>query len=177
MHLLSARPGIVTEAQIQEWLHTDSIPSFAVMPKSDALEKVEQARDAWLKSGSVDALAKTASAWSTQEWVHFIDSLPRKMTGEKLATLDRQLKLTDSPNAEIAHVWFRLAISNRYSAAYPAMERYMVSIGRRKLIVPLYRDLAATPEGKSLAVKIYSKARDGYHPVAQSTVDALLKPT
>jgi leukotriene-A4 hydrolase len=174
-HLLSTHPGVVTDAQVQEWLHTDTIPSFAVMPKSDALEKVEQARDAWLNGGSIDALAKTASAWSTQEWVHFIDSLPRKMSGEKLTTLDRQLKLTDSPNAEIAHVWFRLAISNRYSAAYPAMERYMVRIGRRKLIVPLYRDLVATPEGKSLAVKIYAKARDGYHPVAQGTVDALLK--
>ena len=136
---------------------------------------MEQARDAWLYGGSEDALAKIASAWSTQEWVHFIDSLPRKLSAEKLSALDRQLKLTDSPNPEIAHVWFRLAISNRYSAAYPAMERYMVAIGRRKLIVPLYRDLAATPEGKSLAVKIYAKARDGYHPVAQSTVDALLK--
>ena len=174
-HLLSAHPGVVTDAQVQEWLHTDTIPSFAVMPKSDALEKVEQARDAWLNGGSVDALVKTASAWSTQEWVHFIDSLPRKLSAEKLNALDRQLKLTDSPNPEIAHVWFRLAISNRYSAAYPAMERYMVGIGRRKLIVPLYRDLAATPEGKSLAVKIYAKARDGYHPVAQSTVDALLR--
>jgi len=174
-HLLLAHPGVVTDAQVQEWLHTDTIPAFAVMPKSDALEKVEQARDAWLNGGSVDALAKIASAWSTQEWVHFIDSLPRKLSAETLSTLDRQLKLTDSPNPEIAHVWFRLAISNRYSAAYPAMERYMVDIGRRKLIVPLYRDLAATPEGKSLAVKIYAKARDGYHPVAQSTVDALLK--
>ena len=65
-----------------------------------------------------------------------------------LSALDRRLKLTDSPNAEIAHVWFRLAIANRYTAAYPAMERYMVRIGRRKLIVPLYRDLATTPEGK-----------------------------
>jgi len=174
-HLLSAHPGVVTDAQVQEWLHTGTIPSFAVMPKSDALEKVEQARDAWLNGGSVEALAKTAFAWSTQEWVHFVDSLPRKIGTEKLTTLDRQLKLTDSPNPEIAHVWFRLAISNRYSTAYPAMEGYMVHIGRRKLIVPLYRDLAATPEGKALAVKIYAKARDGYHPVAQSTVDAILK--
>jgi len=174
-NLLSAHPGVVSEAQVQEWLHTESIPSFAVMPRSDALEKVEQARDAWLGGGSIDALGKTSSAWSTQEWVHFIDSLPRKLSAEKLLALDRQLKLTDSPNPEIAHVWFRLAISNHYSAAYPAMERYMVAIGRRKLIVPLYRDLAATPDGKKLAVKIYAKARDGYHPVAQSTVDTLLK--
>ena len=59
--------------------------TFAVMPKSDALEKVEQARDAWLNGGSMDALSKTASSWSTQEWVHFIDSLPRKLSAEKLA--------------------------------------------------------------------------------------------
>jgi len=176
-NLLSAHPGAVTDAQVQEWLHTEAIPSFAVMPTSDALEKVEQARDAWLNGGSVESLAKTTATWSTQEWVHFIDSLPRKLSAERLSSLDRQLKLTDSPNPEIAHVWFRLAISNRYSTAYPAMERYMVAIGRRKLVVPLYRDLAATPDGKRLAVKIYAKARDGYHPVAQSTVDALLKPT
>jgi leukotriene-A4 hydrolase len=83
--------------------------------------------------------------------------------------------LTESPNAEIAHVWFRLAIANRYKPAFPAIERYMIRIGRRKLIVPLYRDLAATPEGMSLAKQIYAQARAGYHPVAQGTVDALVK--
>ena len=68
-------------------------------------------------------------------------------------------------------------ISNRHAAAYPAMERYMIRIGRRKLIVPLYRDLAATPEGLSLAARIYARAREGYHPMAQATVDGILKPT
>jgi hypothetical protein len=174
-HLRSTEPDAITDAQIHEWLHTEGIPSFAVMPKSDALENVEQARDAWLAGGSVEALAKRAAAWSTQEWVHFVDSLPRNMDASRLAALDRRLKLTDSPNAEIAHVWFRLAIANRYTAAFPAMERYMIGIGRRKLIVPLYRDLAATPDGKKLAAKIYAQAREGYHPVAQGTVDALLK--
>jgi hypothetical protein len=56
------------------------------------------------------------------------------------------------------------------------MERYMVGIGRRKLIVPLYRDLAGYPEGLALATKIFAKARDGYHPLAQTTVADLLKP-
>jgi aminopeptidase N len=174
-NLLSTKPGAVSDAEIQEWLHTESIPSFAVMPKSDALEKVEHARDTWLAGGSIDTLAEAASAWSTQEWVHFIDSLPRKLDMARMSALDGKLKLTDSPNAEIAHVWFRLAIAKRYAAAYPAMERYMIRIGRRKLIVPLYRDLVATPEGKSLATKIYTKAREGYHPVAQATVDTLIK--
>jgi leukotriene-A4 hydrolase len=174
-HLLATRPGVVSDEQIQEWLHTDGIPSFAVLPQSDAFTKVEQARDAWLGGGSIDALAMTAAKWSTQEWIHFVDSLPRKMDGKQLSALDRQFMLTESPNAEIAHVWYRLAIANHYTAAYPAMERYMVRIGRRKLIVPLYRDLAATPDGKAMAAKIYDKARDGYHPMTKDGVENALR--
>jgi leukotriene A-4 hydrolase/aminopeptidase len=176
-NLLASKPEAVSDAQIQEWLHSENIPAFAVLPMSDAFAKVEEARDAWLTGGSIDALAKTTSAWSAQEWIHFVDSLPRKLEANQLTALDRRFKLTDSQNSEIAHVWFRLAIANRYTAAYPAMERYMIRIGRRKLIAPLYRDLAATPDGLALANRIFGKARDGYHPLAQSSIAEILKKT
>lgn len=169
-HLLSKKPGAITDAQIQEWLHTEGIPSFAVMPVSDALTKVEQA------VVSMQNLSEVSSTWSTQEWVHFIDSLPRAMGIDRMRSLDRELKLTDSPNSEIAFVWYRLAIANNFTDAFPAMERFMIRIGRRKFIVPLYRDLAKTPEGMKLAKDIYAKARDGYHPLAQATIDDLLSP-
>jgi leukotriene-A4 hydrolase len=97
------------------------------------------------------------------------------MSAAQLTALDRRFKLTASPNAEIAHVWYRLAIANQYQAAYPAMEQYMIRIGRRKLIVPLYRDLAATADGKKVASRIYDRAREGYHPMAQSAIDPLVK--
>jgi aminopeptidase N len=174
-NLMATKPDSVNDAQVQEWLHSETIPAFAVLPKSDAFVKVEQARDAWLGGGAIDALAATAKSWSTQEWIHFIDKLPRTMAAPKLVALDKQFGLTASMNAEIAHVWFRLAIANQYKAAYAAMEQYMVRIGRRKLILPLYKDLAATPEGLALAKKIYAVARAGYHPLAQDAVDKILK--
>jgi hypothetical protein len=31
-----------------------------------------------------------------------------------------------------------------------------------------------TPEGRERAKRIYAKARPGYHPIAQSTLDALI---
>ena len=166
---------VVTDEQIQEWLHSETVPAFAVLPKSDAFVKVEEAGKAWRTGGSTDALASTAKDWSTQEWIHFIDSLPRKMDAAALSALDKRFGLTTSGNAEIAHVWFRLAIANHYTAAYPAMEQYMIRIGRRKLILPLYRDLASTPQGLTLARKIFSTARAGYHPLAQDSVAAVLK--
>jgi hypothetical protein len=55
------------------------------------------------------------------------------------------------------------------------MEDYMMRIGRRKLILPLYRDLAATPEGLVLARRIYAAARPAYHPLTQGSIDDVLK--
>jgi hypothetical protein len=55
------------------------------------------------------------------------------------------------------------------------LENYLVRIGRRRLIVPLYRELAATPEGKARATKIFAQARDGYHPSVQAAVGTLLR--
>ena len=55
------------------------------------------------------------------------------------------------------------------------MSKYLISIGRRKLIVPLYKALAETPAGKAWALEVYEKARPGYHGLAQGTIDGVLK--
>lgn len=173
--LMARAPGAVTDAQVQEWLRSEGVPAFAVLPKSDAFVRVEAARDAWLAGAPIATLASASKSWSAHEWIHFVDALPRTLTPAQMRALDGQFGFTKSGNSEIAHAWFRLAIATRYTQAYAAMEDYMVRIGRRKLILPLYRDLAATPEGKALAVRIFAKARDGYHPMARTAVQDVVK--
>jgi hypothetical protein len=173
--LMDKHPGIVTDAQVQEWLHSEGVPAFAVLPASDAFVKVEAARDAWLGGGPIAALKSASNAWSAQEWIHFVDALPRTLTAAQMRALDGQFAFTTSGNAEIAHVWFRLAIATQFEPAYAAMEAYMSRIGRRKLILPLYRDLAATPAGKTRAQRIFAKARDGYHPLTKGSVEEVIK--
>ena len=48
-----------------------------------------------------------------------------------------------------------------------------MSIGRRKLIVPLYRALLQKEQNLEFVQTIYKKARPGYHPLAQGTIDGL----
>jgi hypothetical protein len=43
------------------------------------------------------------------------------------------------------------------------------------LIKPLYEELVKTPAGKERALKIYDRARPGYHPIAQTSVDKIVK--
>ena len=107
--------------------------------------------------------------------MYFINNLPLSITPEQLAELDASFNLTQSTNSEIAHAWYLLALKTGYQEIAAPLEQYLINIGRRKLIIPLYKQLASTPEGLAFARAVYEKARPGYHPLAQGTVDALLK--
>jgi hypothetical protein len=174
-HLLDTHPGVVDQAEIEAFLDREDVPPFAALPESDAFDQVEAAARAWLQDPSpagLDMLAAASEQWSTHEWVHFIDALPRTLDVARLSDLDRRFGLSER-NAEVAHVWFRLSIAGEYAGAYPALERYLSAIGRRKLIVPLYRELSATPAGRAFAERVYASARPGYHPIARQTIDQI----
>jgi hypothetical protein len=82
---------------------------------------------------------------------------------------------TKSGNSEIAFQWLMMSIKQNYKAADPRLEEFLTTIGRRKFVRPLFAELAKTPEGTIRANAIYAKARSGYHPITQASVDAILK--
>ena len=67
-----------------------------------------------------------------------------------------------------------LAVGNGYEAIYPALDQRLSSIGRRKLIVPLYKALIANGK-RDWAYDVYQGARACYHPQHKVTIDALFK--
>ena len=80
----------------------------------------------------------------------------------------------ESGNSEILHQWLLMAIRNDYALAYPKLEEFLVSVGRRKFLKPLYSELVKTEAGRLRAMTIYRKARPGYHPIAVATLDEIL---
>ena len=58
-----------------------------------------------------------------------------------------------------------IAVHNEYQPAYDRLYDYLVSIGRNKLVKPLYRELSKTPQGKAFAQKAFAEAKPGYHPL------------
>jgi leukotriene-A4 hydrolase len=173
-NLLDQSPQLGAKVPVDEWVYKPGLPGNAPQPKSDAFAKIEQQANDWLQ-GKLPAPRLQTKGWSTQEWLHFLRFLPQQMDQKQLEELDRTFKLTNIGNAEIAHQWLLLAIRNKYETAYPRLEEYLTSIGRQKLIKPLYEELVKTPEGRERAVKIYQRARPGYHPIAVNAVDKIVK--
>jgi aminopeptidase N len=172
-NLLTQKPGAVTEAQIQEWVYGPGIPADAVLPSAAVFAPVEAARKSWL-AGSVATARLPARGWSTQEWLQFLNNLPADLARDKVAELDRTFALSKSRNAEIAMAWFLVAIRAGYDAAYPDLQRYLVTIGRRKLVRPLYEELMKTPDGAAVARATYTRARPGYHPITAASIDLIV---
>jgi leukotriene A-4 hydrolase/aminopeptidase len=173
-HLLDPNPQLAAKINLDEWLYQPGLPANAPQPKSDALAGVEEQARQWL-AGKTAATRLDTKAWSTQEWLHFLKFLPSELSRAQLEELDRAFSLTQTGNAEIAHEWLLAAIRNQYEPAWPRLDNYLVSIGRQKLIKPLYEELMKTPAGQTRAQEIYRQARPGYHPIAQTAVDKIVK--
>jgi hypothetical protein len=155
------------------WLERPCVPTDAPAVSSANFARVEAAAADWA-SGKSPASALRASEWSTQEWVHFLSTLPERLPAQKLAELDRAFGLTQRGNAEVLQKWFLLAIRGGYAPADARLESFLTTVGRRKFLMPLYTELARTPEGKARARAIYARAREFYHPIAVDSVDKLL---
>ena len=172
-HLLAGDTTLEQTLKLEEWLYRPGLPDNAPVPMSEALTRVEEQARAF--AGGAPASSITAAQWTTQEWQHFLDSLPQTLTATQMADLDRVFTLTSRGNSEVLFAWLRIAIRNRYQPAMPALERFLTSQGRRKFLRPLYEDLMKIDWGKGEARRIYEKARPLYHSVATSTLDPIVR--
>jgi aminopeptidase N len=172
-NLLATDAKAAAMVPVNDWITKPGLIGDAPRPASDAFAKIEAQARQWFDGKSPAAKLDT-QAWATQEWLHFLKFLPQPLNEKQIQELDQAFKLTRIGNAEIAHEWLLLSIRNKYTAAYPRLEEYLIGIGRQKLIKPLYEELMKTPGGRGRAAAIYRKARPGYHPIAAAAIDKIV---
>jgi leukotriene-A4 hydrolase len=172
--LFAQNPDLGATILIDEWLYKGGLPTSAPQPESDAFSQVTETAHKWL-DGRVNSAQLEAPNWTTHEWLHFLRTLPKDLDEAKMRELDGALNLTNTGNAEIAHEWLLLSLRTHYEPATQRLRNYLQSIGREKLIKPLYEELIATANGRNLASEIYELARPLYHPIVVKKIDKLFR--
>jgi leukotriene-A4 hydrolase len=157
-----------------EWIYGKGIPENCVVIESDRFEKVSEKAALISSISSASELGVKNTDWSTQEWMHFIREIPADADADKLAMLDKEFNFSNCGNAEVMSEWYLVSIQKGYDKINKPMENFLVNVGRRKFLQPLYEELAKTEEGMILAKKIYTKARPNYHSVSSGTIDEIL---
>ena len=172
-HLFAGDSGKSASVALEEWIERPGLPAAAPRPTSEALHRVAAAAQEWAIGRTGPGL-EGFPAWTTQERLQFLRQLPSPLAPQRLAELDEAFGLTSSRNAEIASQWLLMSLRGDYAAAAARLEEFLVTIGRRKFIKPLYEELVKTGGGRARALAIYKKARPGYHPIGVDTVDRIV---
>lgn len=170
--LLDNHPGAEEAIGVEGWIYGTGIPDNIPFEPSERFKLVEDQVHAWIAGISPDALS--TDNWTSHEWLHFIRSLPDSVRADQLSELDNAFGFTQSKNAEVQCVWYVRSVKSEYHAADAAIRDFLVRVGRRKFLTPIYRAFIQTEEGKARALDIYQEARNNYHPIAINTIDDLL---
>jgi aminopeptidase N len=171
-NLLDPLPGIVSAAEVDQWVNGPGIPAYAVLPATSLLQPVDRARAAFTGG---DLPAKQFGAdWLAEQWIYFFDELDAPLSSAQLAALDQAHGFSAGSDGEVQSSWFKQVIAADYRAAYPQLEHFLTMVGRTKLIQPLYVQLMKSDSGATLARKIYTKARPAYHPETIAVIDGIV---
>lgn len=170
-HLIKNDKELAGKLDLNTWVYGPGIPANAPRADMKRFGKVNGARKKFLDGTAPGQLA--TNGWTTHEWLHFLRKMPRPLTLEQMTSLDKSFHFTQTGNSEIADLWFVMSISAKYEPAYPAIDKFLSAVGRRKFLEPLYEEMVQTNQAQ-MAKSIYGKYRMNYHPLTQMTLDKLI---
>jgi leukotriene-A4 hydrolase len=172
-NLLKADPAIMSDTELDTWLHGPGLPESAKMAASARFANVDAKRERFTK-GEIDAAALDASKWTTFEWVHFLNVYGEKPDAKQMAALDAAYGMSERGNSEIVFRWLLASIRADYKPAQPALEKFLLSIGRRKFVVPLWTAWVKVPGQREAVLALWKQAKPGLHPSTQTAVEKAL---
>ncbi|MEL6614875.1 MAG: M1 family metallopeptidase, partial [Bacteroidota bacterium] len=174
-HLIAGDSTLRAEIDPEAWIYGPGLPANAPSVTSEAFARAEaQAATFADEDNPTPPDSLETDGWSTQEWLHFLGSMPDDLTTFQLSALDDAFGFNEIGNSEIRFAWLRLAIARRHNPAVESLEEFLTSQGRRKFVLPLFRDLTATSWGRPIADRIYRAARPGYHSITYRSVDEVM---
>ena len=169
-NLLNSQPKAKEKIRLEDWIYGGGIPDNCPKVKSTKFKVVDYAIRSFEKGYSLANIK--SENWSSHEWLYFLRHLPNDMTQKDLKKLDEAFNFTASGNSELLNAWFQRTIPAGYKPADKALENFLMTVGRRKFLKPLYEALYLKDSQR--AKRIYKNARGNYHSVSTQTLDALI---
>jgi leukotriene-A4 hydrolase len=159
---------------IDDWVYGQGIPNNCIEINSTRFDVVDKKVIELYSIENIADLGITKKDWSSHEWIRFIRRIPDKVDADLMEKLDDYYGFSSWGNSEIMAEWYLSSIQKGYHGMEPDMRTFLVNVGRRKFLEPIYTELAKTPEGFEMANEIYVDARPNYHSITYNTIDEIL---
>jgi aminopeptidase N len=149
-------PGLAARAGALEFIDRPGLPAGAPQPRSARLQA--------LRRGETDPSNPT-------ELLVLLQATAPDPA--RLRELDARWNLSRRKSLELRHTFVLLQLRAGIPEAVEAARRVLLETGRMRYLRPLYNELAR--RDPAAARRIYDEARSGYHHIARTVVEAVLK--
>jgi leukotriene-A4 hydrolase len=166
-------PGAASAVDADAWLHKTGMPSNAPVFKSEKLDELTAAAEAFA-GGKYPALQK-ACGWDSSELLIFLQHLPRRLGPEQLVWLDQNFKLTQRGNYEILVEWLSIAAGSDSEPVFQRVGEVLMEVGRMKYLRPLYSALGQNSRTQALAGEIYKQGKARYHSLSRRVIESVME--
>lgn len=170
--IIKGDTALANKIKIEDWIYKPGLPANCPQITSAKFGAVKKLVESW-KNGT-PAKSLDTKNYSTNEWLRLLRYLPESLSHDKMKELDKAFHFSTTGNSEILFAWFEHVIASNYKESYPALREFLIHVGRRKFVKPLFKAMSKSVEGKKMAMDIYQSARPNYHFVTQQTIDEIL---
>jgi hypothetical protein len=163
----------IAAAKVDDWAWGPGLPSNAVAPTSTLLAQVDAALEKLKNGASPESLA--TADWNAAQWIYFLKNVPEPRSTQQLTAMDTTFRLSQSKNRAIRFEWLRIVARNHYDGAVPSLEEHLSTQGRRRYVIPVYKDLVASNWGRPIAERVFAAAKPTYHPLTARSIEQVLQ--
>jgi hypothetical protein len=172
-NLFNENPEWAKIVNLEKWIYEPGLPANCPVISSTLLDLVRNEMKIFELEEDVSKI--NAENWTTHQWLYFLRNSNKIVIQRNISELDNRFQFTNSTNSEILCDWFKHGIECNYKGNDfdSNLESFLMRVGRRKFLDPLYTRLAV--HNKDWAIKVFTNAKNGYHSVASNTIEEILK--
>jgi leukotriene-A4 hydrolase len=107
--------------------------------------------------------------------VIFLRALPPTLPLERVRALNTSYQLDSTTNTELSMHWLPIVVRADAREAAPVVESFLMRVGRRRMIRPLYEAMMKQGDPwKTQAKDVFVRARPLYHPLVRETIKKIV---
>ncbi len=148
---------------LSPWLYEDGLPDDAPRFESERLDTIRRR--------ACEGAPVEGADWSTTEKLVYLAEVPDSVDADAVA---RSLGIDADSNAELRSAWLALAVRAGATGLEPRLTAFLDTIGRTKLLAPVYRALVGRDDTRGFAEARYAANRHRLHGSTRGAVEALL---
>jgi aminopeptidase N len=180
-HLLKKNPTAAKLVDVNTWVFKPGLPKTMAKVKSGSFVTVDEVREIFMDIHRFPPASPHAK-WSYHEWLYFLEGLPDSTDDSPVGLTEDYFESLESagfasrfnPNPEIRCAFLTLAMKHKhYRYAGDAME-FLANMGRRKFILPIFKQMVKTQQGKQLAEELYGAIETRVHSITLNSLKKIM---